>query len=231
MCNDSGRAFVTRALLPGEIVGRRVLEVGSHDVNGSARSSIGQHDPAQYLGVDLMPGPGVDEVVSVYELEEEFGPNSFDVVLSTEMLEHVEDWRQAVTQMKRVTASGGVLVLTTRSRGFRYHAYPHDYWRFEQEDLRRIFADFDIELLESDSLSPGVFLKATKKKGPEQSLEDIRLYSIVYRRRVTSIGKRAATIAATQRAVARCRSWVALHLMPSWLRRRLRILLAHRSSR
>ncbi len=50
-----------------------------------------------------MPGEGgVDEVWDARYLSEKFGENSFDVVLSTEMLEYVDDWRKVITEMKRV---------------------------------------------------------------------------------------------------------------------------------
>ncbi|MEZ0346378.1 MAG: hypothetical protein ABWK01_07495, partial [Infirmifilum sp.] len=56
----------------------------------------------------------------------------------------------------------GIIYITTRSRGFPYHAYPHDYWRYEVYDMREIFGDFEIVKLARDWLEPGVYLKARK---------------------------------------------------------------------
>jgi len=50
--------------------------------------------------------------------------------------------------MKAVLKPGGFIYITTRSRGFPYHAYPHDYWRYEIEDMEKIFGDFEIIALE-----------------------------------------------------------------------------------
>ena len=133
--NDAVLDFIRSSLPIGEVAGRSVLEVGSLNFNGSARTVLTQHGPSTYVGVDLYPGNGVDRVVSVNFLVDVFGEKAFDVVVSTEMLEHVQDWRWAIAQLKRVTAPGGLLLVTTRSPGFHYHGYPHDFWRFTEGDF------------------------------------------------------------------------------------------------
>lgn len=128
---------------------RDFLEVGSRDVNGSCRSVFAAHTKS-YVGVDIFPGPGVDLVQDVAHLTQAFGRERFDVVVSTEMLEHCEDWQGAVYQMLSVLRAGGVLLLTTRSPGFELHDYPADYWRFSKVDFREIFEPVG-EVLELDS--------------------------------------------------------------------------------
>jgi len=77
----------------------KVLEVGSYNVNGSLRDRIfGNLCVAEYVGVDLQLQQGyVDVVVDASALP--FRDESFDVVISTETLEHVEDWYFAVAEM------------------------------------------------------------------------------------------------------------------------------------
>jgi hypothetical protein len=130
MCNSTCLNFAKRVLTPGEVHGRRVLEVGSRDVNGSVRRYVESHGPASYLGVDIESGPGVDEICRVENLADRYELDSFDVVVSTELLEHVKDWRAAVANMKAVLKPMGTLLITTRSRGFKVHGYPYDQWRF-----------------------------------------------------------------------------------------------------
>lgn len=154
--------FLRRQLKYSEIAGFELLEVGSQDVNGSPREVIQPLNPGKYVGVDFTKGKGVDVVLDVSKLAQHFGPASFDVVISTEMLEHAQDWRSAVDQMKTVLRVGGLLVVTTRSKGFPYHGYPHDYWRYRIEHFQRIFSDMTIETLQNDPQFPGVFLKAFK---------------------------------------------------------------------
>jgi SAM-dependent methyltransferase len=160
--NQAVLEFLCSVLPRAEVEGRTVLEVGSLDVNGSARSVIESLGPGSYTGVDIQTGRGVDRVVSVSFLVDVFGSEAFDIVVSTEMLEHVQDWRWAVTQLKRVTVPGGRLVLTTRSPGFHHHGYPHDFWRFTEDDIRRIFSDMDDVSVRSDPSSPGVFVSARR---------------------------------------------------------------------
>lgn len=140
-----------------------MLEVGSKYVNGSVRPLIEKFcSPREYIGIDLERGKFVDLVLPAEDIVKYFGPESFDVVIATELLEHVKDWRIVINNMKQVLKVGGYIYITTRSRGFPYHAYPYDYWRYEIEDMKAIFSDFDIMFLDKDREAPGVFLKARK---------------------------------------------------------------------
>ncbi len=176
--NESCLNFVSRSLAK-DLTGCNVLEVGSYDYNGTVRPLFENTPVACYIGVDITEGPGVDRVCSVHDLSKNFGVGTFDLVISTELLEHVDDWRSAIQEIKAVTRTGGTLILTTRSKGFPYHGYPYDFWRFGIDDFRQIFADCDIELLEADPTEPGVFLKARKTDRPSTKLSSLALYSIL----------------------------------------------------
>ena len=60
--HPSAYSFATRALTPEQVAGKRVVEVGAYNYNGSARDAISVRDPKAYLGTDAQPGPGVDVV-------------------------------------------------------------------------------------------------------------------------------------------------------------------------
>jgi SAM-dependent methyltransferase len=189
MCSPACVDFATSQLRAGEITGKRVIEVGSMDVNGSLRSWIEQFGPASYVGVDLTEGPGVDEICDAGELVDRFGRESFDLVISTEMLEHVRDWRRVVSNLKNLLAPGGVLLVTTRSAGFGYHGFPYDFWRFGVDDFARIFSDTTVQSLAADPDDPGVFLKAVRPaRFTECALDGMSLYSVLKSRRCVDIG-------------------------------------------
>ncbi len=188
VCNDACIEFAAAQLQKDDVQDKRVLEVGARDVNGSVRSVVEALGPAAYLGIDLERGPGVDEVCRAEDLVKCYGPESFDVVISTEILEHVSNWRTVISNLKRVIAPGGVLLLTTRSKGFGFHGYPFDFWRYEITDMEVLFSDFSIEALIPDRCHPGVLFKGRKpKQFQERDLSAHSLYSMMTGARAVAI--------------------------------------------
>jgi SAM-dependent methyltransferase len=167
---------------PNQFSGKRVLEVGSRYVNGGVRPLIqGLGNPIEYVGVDITPGKFVDVLCSAENLVEKFGAESFDAVISTEMIEHTRNWRVAIGNMKSVLKKGGTIFVTTRTVGFPYHGYPYDYWRYSTNSIANIFSDF--ELIKNEDEQPlalkGVLLKAKKPNEYNQTdLSKIALYSM-----------------------------------------------------
>ncbi|MEM0304447.1 MAG: methyltransferase domain-containing protein [Saccharolobus sp.] len=171
-----------------EIKGKRVLEVGSRYVNGSVRPLIEKFGkPREYIGIDIEPGKFVDVVIPAEKLIEHFGEESFDVVIANSVLEHVKDWRAVINNMKGVLKKGGYIYIHCPSIGFPYHAYPGDYWRYEVDDMKAIFRDFEILVLKFDP-EPGVFLKARKPYNWNPvDLTNISLYSMILGKRTKEI--------------------------------------------
>lgn len=188
MCHTSCIIFGASNLLPGEVKNKSIIEVGSYDVNGSLRPIYEKWHPVEYIGVDIEMGPGVDLICDAEMLVANFGVNRFDIVFSTELLEHVKNWRKIISNLKIVCRSGGIILLTTRSKGFPFHGFPLDFWRFELEDLEEIFSDCHIEVLERDREAPGVFLRARKPKHfKEKDLSKIALFSMATEKRELEI--------------------------------------------
>jgi len=94
-----------------EFENKRILEVGSRYVNGSVRPLIEKFfNPKEYIGVDIEKGKFVDVVCDAENLVDYFGRETFDVVISTELLEHVKDWRKVINNMKEVLKPNGYIL-------------------------------------------------------------------------------------------------------------------------
>jgi SAM-dependent methyltransferase len=177
MCDTHCRDFGERELTAELCTAKDVLEVGSYDVNGSIRPFVERFLPASYLGVDIMAGPRVDRVMNVENLELELGSEAFDTVITTEMLEHVPDWRKAIKNLKAVLKPGGWLLITTRAPGFPKHDYPNDHWRYLPEHFAAIFSEFKIVRNYTEDSSCGIFFLGQKplEAGNEPDLAQIEV--------------------------------------------------------
>jgi SAM-dependent methyltransferase len=99
---------------PSFFVAKRVLEIGSLDVNGSVRPYFSDCD---YVGIDVGPGPGVDIVCQ----GQEFEAPKFDVVISCNCFEHNPFWKETFENMLRLCKPGGIVITTCASLGFPEH--------------------------------------------------------------------------------------------------------------
>jgi len=165
-----------------DVEGKDVIEVGSKNDNGSLRPYIESLGPSSYIGVDIKSGPGVDSICRIEDLIRVFGRDRFDLVVNTEVLEHVRDWRLGVHNLKNIVKPGGAVIITTRSKGCHYHGHPFDFWRYDVNDMKTIFADMDIDELRTDPEMPGVFLCARKPQlFREADLSGHKIYSVLLR--------------------------------------------------
>ncbi len=111
--------------------GRRILDVGC---------GVGQYVrhlrelPATVYGVDLDPArvaEGTQQVPGLLVASAQalpFRDGSFDVVLLNEVIEHVQDERQALREAARVVPVGGHVVIFAPNRAFPFETHGI-YWR------------------------------------------------------------------------------------------------------
>jgi SAM-dependent methyltransferase len=101
---------------------------------------------ASYTGVDyLTENSQPDIVASALDLPLEV--QSFDTVVSTELLEHVPDPLRALREMHRVLRPGGYLILSTPMYWPR-HEIPHDYFRYPYDGLLYLIKESEFELVQ-----------------------------------------------------------------------------------
>lgn len=126
-----------KLLHPAFFKGKRVLEFGSRNVNGSIRDEF---IDCEYIGVDTTDGVDVD--IICYAHKYKTTPvrfESFDVVCSTEMFEHDPYAHKSVGNMLKQLRPGGLLFMTcagvgraehgTKRMGQEYYGPDADFYR------------------------------------------------------------------------------------------------------
>jgi len=91
--------------ISGDLSDKTVLEVGSRIVSGSIRGYFETLNPKEYVGVDIVAGEGVDQILNIHELASHFGENVFDIIVCSDTLEHIEDYQSASLNMHTVLKS------------------------------------------------------------------------------------------------------------------------------
>ena len=76
-----------------------------------------------------------------------FQDQTFDTVLSVQVLEHTPYPGRLVCEMSRVLKDDGLLILAAPFQ-FRLHEEPHDYFRFSSHGLRHLCEEAGLEVLE-----------------------------------------------------------------------------------
>lgn len=153
--HQSVRDYVARMVTEHDLLGRSVLEVGSYNVNGTVRDLF----TGTYIGMDVVPGPGVDMVADIEDTIAMMMLGPFDVVVSTEMLEHTLRPERALRNMSRLTGPRGVLLVTCRGydqRGCWEVHHPPDRWRLSDGVLRELLHQWwHVVDVEADPDGPG----------------------------------------------------------------------------
>lgn len=99
----------------------------------------------QYRGADL-PGNPLADVAIDSGGRLPLPDRSVDLVLSSQVLEHVDDPAAYLCESLRVLRPGGHLLLSTHGMMF-FHPDPVDYWRWTGQGLRKIVQDTGFELV------------------------------------------------------------------------------------
>lgn len=113
-----------------------VLDVGSRIVANESfsYSDIFRDSDYRYTGVDIEAGENVDVQLKNPYNWTEIHSDSYDLVISGQVLEHVPMFWKVLEEMYRVTRPGGFIVVIVPSKG-AIHQYPIDCYRFNPDGL------------------------------------------------------------------------------------------------
>jgi 2-polyprenyl-3-methyl-5-hydroxy-6-metoxy-1,4-benzoquinol methylase len=141
--------------------------------------------PGRMTGTDLLPRPGLlpEEVAWIQaDLNHPLGSvpdNSLDVIVSTEVIEHLENPRAVIREFWRMLKPGGKVILTTPNQeslrsllallfsghyaAFQDSCYPAHITALLRKDLQRIFAEAGFQRLEFSYTDHGYIPKWTSR--------------------------------------------------------------------
>ncbi len=119
-----------------------VLEVGGFTLSKCAIASF-PSPRFRYQACDLSAGEIPDTVVSdITNCKDTIADESFDVVLSCDVFEHIDRPWLAASEIGRILRPGGI-VLTRTVWAWRNHPCPIDFWRFSPECLDFLFSPLE----------------------------------------------------------------------------------------
>ncbi len=139
---DLGRWFITTFLrrVAAQIPpGARLLDAGAGEC---AYKPFFDH--CRYRAVDLAVGDlnwnymNLDCIAELHRLS--FRDGSFDIVICTQVLEHLNRPVESLAEVRRVLRRGGTLYLTA-PMAHPEHQVPHDFFRYTSYGLRSVLRD------------------------------------------------------------------------------------------
>ncbi len=101
---------------------------------------------ASYVGADLQDNPQADVIIDTSGTVD-LPDASADVVLSTQVLEHVSSPDLYLRECYRLLSAEGLLIISTHGH-WPYHPHPTDYWRWTNEGLKKIIAENGFEVIQ-----------------------------------------------------------------------------------
>jgi hypothetical protein len=123
-----------------------ILDVGSYDPDQHYRNIFEQWN---YIGADIVEGPNVDEVISAYNWD--IG-KKFDVIISGQCIEHVQDMKQWILDVSRHIKQNGIVYIVA-PWAWKLHGKStglNDCWRIMPDGMSWLLKDVsELELHQS----------------------------------------------------------------------------------
>lgn len=147
---EKTRVFRQAYLAPYERVPLVVLDVGSAVVveGQLSQRQLLVNENWTYLGLDIEPGPNVEIVVADPYDWREVADASVDVVVCSQVFEHVAFPWLTIMEIGRVLKPGGLAFIAAPGSG-PLHRYPLDCWRFYDDGLPSLAGWAELTVVEA----------------------------------------------------------------------------------
>jgi SAM-dependent methyltransferase len=132
--------------------GQRVLEIGPNGYPSYYSRLLnisGNQWHTLDIGSDHIEGgeKNPQHITSSSEYNYPIESNTYDVVISGQVMEHVKKIWVWIDELKRVTKKNGLIILIVPV-SWPYHAVPVDCWRIYPEGMRALLEDKQLSILE-----------------------------------------------------------------------------------
>tara|TARA_R110002074_G_scaffold257541_1_gene430048 strand:- start:142 stop:753 length:612 start_codon:yes stop_codon:yes gene_type:complete len=116
--HDQARDFTlfVKQIAPSYFINKKVLDVGSGDINGNNRFLF---EDCDYSGNDVILADNVTIVSKTSALQ--IGNNTFDTIISTECFEHDPEYKLSFLKIYDMLKPGGMFCFTCASTGRAEH--------------------------------------------------------------------------------------------------------------
>jgi SAM-dependent methyltransferase len=125
--HEQSRDFTVfvKTIFPDNFINKRVLDVGSGDINGNNRFLF---ENCEYDGNDVIQAKNVTIVSKTKDLP--FKDNTFDTIISTECFEHDPEYKDSLIKIYNMLKTDGLFCFTCASTDRPEHGTkrtsPHD---------------------------------------------------------------------------------------------------------
>lgn len=126
-----------------------ILDVGSLDFKGNYNySDIFDEENWTYTGLDFQEGNNVDILVTDIYNWLEIEDNTYDVIISGQLFEHLEFFWLTMSEIERVLKPGGYVCIITPSAGPKHGGNIPNCYRFHEDGLKAMAKYIDLKVLD-----------------------------------------------------------------------------------
>ena len=133
-------------VLPKYLAGMKDLRILDYGCGVKPYRYVVEGICREYIGADIGENANADIQLQPGELLP-FESDSFDVVISSQVLEHVEEFDKYLNECSRVLKKGGHLFLSTHGT-WQFHAAPYDFNRWTHLGLKSLLTRHGFDVID-----------------------------------------------------------------------------------
>lgn len=160
----------------------KILDVGSLDIIGDYNyRCLFNEENWTYTGVDIKAGNNVDVVITDIYNWFEIEDNTYDVIISGQLFEHLEFFWLTMSQIERVLKPSGKVCIIVPSAGHKHDGDMLNCYRFHEDGLKAMAKYVDLEIIHVSvdnrpEAKPWLdaCLVARKKGNPTEDVEELK---------------------------------------------------------